>query len=81
MRPGVYKIDGCYYKLGYKDPGIFHSENKGLWRAIKVEWRTDHWHILDDLDYLITDDRRLVAVEIGWERRREIISHNNHPPN
>ena len=32
-----------------------------------------HWRIVDDDDYLIDDERRIVAKEVGWCLRREVI--------
>lgn len=71
MRRGVYKIGDDYYVLRYRDPGFIHIEDLGLWRADKVEWTGTAWHIMDDDDYLIDDDRRIVAKEVGWCLRRE----------
>ena len=69
----VIEINGEHYRLKYKDPGILRPEDKGLWRALHVTWEGDHWGINDDDDYLITDDGRVVAREIGWCLRREEI--------
>ena len=71
MRNGsVILIDGSYYRILYRDPGILRPEDRGLWRALKVTWDGDHFGIHDDDDWLITDDRRVVAREVGWELRR-----------
>lgn len=66
----VYLIDGSFYRILYRDPGILRPEDAGLWRALHVIWDGDHWGIHDDDDYLITDDWRVVAREIGWDLRR-----------
>ena len=71
MRRGVYKIDGSYYRVRYQDKGFRYEEDRGLWRADKVEWTGTAWRIVDDDDYLIDDERRIVAREVGWELRRE----------
>ena len=67
----VIRINVEFYRLRYRDPGTFRPEDRGLWRADKVTWDKDHWGYHDDDDYLITDDRRVVAREIGWDLRRE----------
>lgn len=66
----VILIDGSYYRILYRDPGTLRPEDKDLWRAWKVSWDGDHFGIHDDDDWLITDDRRVVAREIGWDLRR-----------
>lgn len=72
MREGtVIKIGADYYRLLYQDRGTLRPEDRGLWRALKVTWDGDHWGIHDDDDYLITDDRRVIAREVGWSLRRE----------
>lgn len=73
MRRGVYKIGDEYYRIRGKDSGVHHAEDRGLWRADKVAWTGTGWRIVDDDDYLIDDDRRIVARESGWELRREAI--------
>lgn len=63
----VIRIEGEFYRLLYRDPGILRPEDKGLWRALKVEWDGDHFGIHDDDDYLIDADRCCVVVrEVGW---------------
>ena len=71
MRRGVYKIDGEYYRIRRLDKGILTPENRGLWRASKVVWNGTEFSFIDDDDYLIDDDRRIVAKEVGWTLRRE----------
>ena len=72
MRSGdVVRLDGTYYRAMYQDPGILRPENRGLWRALHVTWDGDHWSVHDDDDYLLSDDRKVVAKEIGWGLRRE----------
>ena len=67
----VIRIEGEYYRLQYRDPGILRPEDAGLWRALKVEWDGDHFGIHDDDDYLIDADARcVVAREVGWDLRR-----------
>ena len=65
-------IDGKHYRLSYRDPGILRPEDKGLWRGNMVEqdWN-GWWTVCEDDDYLITDDGRIVAREVGWDLRRE----------
>ena len=71
MRNGdVVRIDGEFYRAMYLDPGILRPEDKGLWRALHVTWDGDHWGIHDDDDYLLSDDRKVVAREVGWDLRR-----------
>lgn len=69
----IIEIDGKHYRLRYRDPGILRPEDKGLWRADMVDQSiiTGDWFPCDDDDYLITDDRRVVAREVGWDLRRE----------
>ncbi len=75
MKAGsVIKISVDYYRLLYQDQGTLRPEDRGLWRALKVEWDGDHWGIHDDDDYLITDDRAVVAREVGWSLRREEVN-------
>ena len=71
----IIEIDGKTYRLRYRDPGILRPEDRGLWRADRVDRSTinGEWFTCDDDDYLITDDRRVVAREIGWELRRETL--------
>lgn len=69
----VIKLGGRHYRIHYKDKGFLRPEDKGLWRALHVEWDKDHWGIHDDDDYLITDLGEVVAREIGWDLRREEI--------
>lgn len=73
MRSGIYKIGDAFYRLRYRDLGFIHKEDLGLWRADKVEWTGCHWRIADDDDYLIDDERRVVARESGWCLRREMM--------
>ena len=73
MRRGVYKIDGEYYRIRDKDSGVHHAEDRGLWRADKVEWTGTGWREVDDDDYLIDGYRRVVAKEVGWYLRREVM--------
>ena len=67
----VIRIGGEFYRLLYRDPGILRPEDRGLWRALKVEWDGDHWGIHDDDDYLLSENGKVVAKEIGWGLRRE----------
>ena len=69
----IVQIGDAYYRLRYRDPGILRPEDKGLWRAVRVDRSTitGEWFACDDDDYLITDDRRVVAREIGWDLRKE----------
>ena len=76
MRSGIYKIGDAFYRLRYRDLGFIHKEDRGLWRADKVEWTGTAWRIVDDDDYLIDDERRIVAKEVGWELRREVKYEN-----
>lgn len=76
MRSGIYKIGDAFYRLRYRDLGFIHKEDRGLWRADKVEWTGTGWRIADDDDYLINDDRRVVAREVGWTLRREVKYEN-----
>ena len=62
----VIRIEGEFYRLLYRDPGILRPEDKGLWRALHVTWDGDHFGIHDDDDYLLSDDRKVVARETGW---------------
>ena len=71
--PFIIKIDGEYYRIRYRDSGFVHKEDLGLWRADKVTWDGDHWGYHDDDDWLIDDDGRVVAREIGWGLRRVIV--------
>lgn len=74
MREGsVIKAEGRYYRIRYRDPGILRPEDHFLYRADRVEWKDDHWSYIDDADYLIDDERRVVAKEVGWCLRREVI--------
>ncbi len=66
----VYLIAGSYYRLRYQDPGTLRPEDGGLWRAWKVTWDGDHFGIHDDDDYLISDDGKVIAREVGWDLRR-----------
>lgn len=72
MRSGdVIRIDGAYYRVMYRDPGVLRPEDKGLWRALHVTWDGDHFGIHDDDDYLIdAESRQVVAREVGWDLRR-----------
>lgn len=71
MRSGdVVRIDGEFYRAMYRDPGVLRPEDKGLWRALHVTWDGDHFGIHDDDDYLLSDDRKVVAKEVGWNLRR-----------
>lgn len=69
----IIEIEGKHYHLRYRDPGFLRPEDKGLWRATRVERSriTGDWYPCDDDDYLITNDWRVVAREIGWDLRRE----------
>jgi hypothetical protein len=69
----IIEIDGKYYRLRYRDLGILRPEDKGLWRANRVDRSsiTGEWYPCDDDDFLITDDWRVVARENGWDLRRE----------
>ena len=72
MREGtVIRLGGHHYRIRYQDKGTLRPEDRGLWRALRVEWDGDHWGIHDDDDYLITDEGAVVAREIGWDLRRE----------
>ena len=73
MRRGVYKIGDEYYRIRRLDKGILTPENRGLWRASKVVWNGTEFSFVDDDDYLIDDDRRIVAREVGWALRREVM--------
>lgn len=73
MRKGVYKIGNEYYRIRGKDSGVHHAEDRGLWRADRVVWTGTAWRIVDDDDYLIDDERRIVAREVGWCLRREMM--------
>ena len=50
MRSGIYKIDDAFYRLRYRDLGFIHKEDRGLWRADKVEWTGTAWRIVDELN-------------------------------
>jgi len=65
--------DGKFYRIRYRDTGFFHSEDKGLWRADRVEWDKDHFGVHDDGDYMITDSGQVIAREVGWSLQREEI--------
>ena len=67
----VIRIEGEFYRLLYRDPGILRPEDAGLWRALHVTWDGDHWGIHDDDDYLLSENGKVVAKEIGWGLRRE----------
>lgn len=70
----VYIIGSEYYKVQSIDSGQLRPEDARLYRAVKVRWSGNHyWECYDDADYLIDDDRRVVAREVGWELRREEI--------
>ena len=70
----IIEIDGKHYRLRYRDPGILRPEDRDLWRAEMVaQDPIGFWYVCDDDDYLITDDRRVVAREIGWDLRREML--------
>lgn len=66
----VIRINGEFYRLLYRDPGILRPEDKGLWRALHVTWDGDHWGIHDDDDYLLSENGKVVAKEIGWGLKR-----------
>lgn len=74
---GVYKIGSEYYRVRYQDSGVHHAEDRGLYRADRVAWTGTAWRIVDDDDYLISGDRRIIARESGWELRRERIEVKN----
>lgn len=64
--------DGNHYLLLEKDPGFPHPEDKGLWRAYRTEWNSrGEWEFNNDDVWMLTDDYKVVAREIGWGRRRE----------
>lgn len=67
----IVEIDGRFYCLRYKDPGVMRVEDKGLWRAVSVQ-KDSHgrWFCNDDDDYLINDEMKVVAIESGWNMRR-----------
>ncbi len=69
----VIKVGNRFFKIKGRDNGFPHPEDKGLLRCERVEWdrKAGRWTFPDDDDYLITDDRRVAAREIGWELRRE----------
>lgn len=69
----IVQIGGEHYRLRYIDPGFPHPEDRGLWRAVKVQMNAAGvWFCCDDDDYMITPDRlRITARESGWELRRE----------
>ncbi len=70
----VYIIGGEYYKVQSIDSGQLRPEDARLYRAVKVRWSGNHyWECYDDADYLIDDDRRIVAKEVGWCLRREVM--------
>lgn len=64
--------DGNYYTLLAKDKGFPHKEDEGLWQAYKVDWstKTGEWQYNDDYVWMLSDDLKVVAREIGWDRRR-----------
>lgn len=66
-------LNGEFYRLLYLDPGILRPEDKGLWRALHVTWDGDHWGVHDDDDYLLSENGKVVAKEIGWGLRRETL--------
>ena len=72
MKKRVVIIGGACYMLQHRDPGFLHPEDRGLWRAIRVEWdrRLGFWKSVDDDDYMIADDLRIVAKETGWSLGR-----------
>ena len=79
MRPNtVVIIAGAYYKIRSCDSGFQHPEDKGLWRAGLVEWerRLCYWNPVDDYDYMISDDGRIMARESGWNLQREDLVSN-----
>ena len=69
----IIEIEGKFYRIRYRDPGILRPEDKGLWRADRVDRSTinGEWYVCDDDDFLIDDNGKVVAREIGWELRRE----------
>ena len=71
----VYIIGGEYYKVQSIDSGQLRPEDARLYRAVKVRWSGNHYY--DDADYLIDDDRKVVAREVGWNLRREVMSDDN----
>lgn len=69
----IIAVGGKHYRLKYRDPGILRPEDKGLWRADRVEWdrSAGRWRYTDDDDFLISDDcTKVVARETGWTLRR-----------
>lgn len=64
-------INGEHYRLRGRDLGQIHPEDKGLWRAEKVKANENgYWYVCDDDDWMITDDLRVVAREVGWRLMR-----------
>ena len=72
----IIEIDGKHYRLRYRDPGILRPEDKGLWRAVRVDRSTitGEWFPCDDDDFMIdADARRVIAREVGWDLRRIVM--------
>ena len=68
----IIEINGEYYDMKYRDPGIMRPEDKGLWRSFKVKKDFNgKWYTCDDYDYLINDVGIIVARESGWDLQRE----------
>lgn len=74
LKTMIIEIDGNFYRIRYRDSGVLRPEDKGLWRAEQVEqdWN-GFWSCCDDDDYLINDEGQIVAREIGWGLRREVM--------
>ena len=73
MKPNtVIRIGSQYYRLRYKDTGFPHPDDKGLWRALKVEWDPvkGEFGCHDDDDWMISEDKLVIAREVGWDCRR-----------
>ena len=62
----VTKIDGKYFAIGRYLP------NEQAWRCSRVHWSdiTRDYTPYDDEDYIIDNNREILFVETGWERRR-----------
>lgn len=74
IRPStVIRVQGEYLYIVAQDEGLQHPEDRGLWCAYKVtwNWHRGEWHFGDD-DVWMTDGEKIIAREIGWDRRREV---------
>ena len=70
----IIEIEGKFYRIRYRDRGFPHEEDRGLWRAEMVaQDPIGFWYVCDDDDYLIDDSGKVVAREIGWNLRREML--------